>query len=386
MEFPSWNPQGNINYVFPKMDPALLANHTTPSGLINSEHANKDVIFDCVTYSKAILPSVGYVYQKDGGGNFVIDSNGDRVYRTTTFSQSLRDGNSFTYGLPFDRTDPESGENYCRVVPEWHIAMTQPYILYARAVTALQSLAILSNVPNNDISSILHTSPYKLGFTIRGTTEANTWGHEGFPLDKATTRISGLIGMILTKNVWLWDGITNNSGLSNNGSGIHQAVNQGQKSNLVISGVFGQYDWHNGFFRQMLALQYENRKLNRDYGFRKKSCKILTFTDYRQIESKREILGFGELEGNSVDIVLMYPFLEVGETCTVTIGNTQNSQTFTVTLNGMNDIKHGQYTFTGVTNLQPNQVWIQYQSVKVNPSNNQRYLLKHSGNLVNHNI
>jgi hypothetical protein len=387
LQFPTWNPQGNVNYVFPKIDPVLLANHTTPSGLINTEHANKDVIFDCVTYAKALLPNSGFVYEKDGNGNFVIDGNGNRVYRNSGFQNTTREGQVFSYGMPWSGgTDPISGENYAQVVPEWHIAMTQPYVFYARAITALQSLAILAGVPNNDITTIIGTSPYQLGFTVRATSEANTWGHEGLALDKASTQISGLIGMILTKNLWIWDSNNNNSGLSNNGSGIHQAVNQGQLSNLILAGVFGQYNWHNGFFRQMLALQYENRKLNRDYGFRKKTTKILTFTDYREIEAKAELLGFGELEGNSIDLVLMYPLLEVGEQCVVTVGNTQNTQTFQVTLDGMNDVEHRQFTFSGVSNLQANQVWVQYNSVKVNTATNQRYLLKHSGNLVNHNI
>lgn len=369
-QFPTYNAQGDQNYVFPKQNPTLVAQHKTSNGVVNSTYANKDIYADATTYGKVPQPLQTPVYQSNGSGGFLLDGNGNRLYRTSQFQETYRGVTvNFELACPSCPADVASGERYRNVVPAWHIGMYQHYIIYARMVTALQSMS-----GNDDISNVHATMPYKLMNVQRLTFEANTWTAQDRPLDKYTSQTISYLSTIMARNLWWWDAFAYSTGFTDDGSNFCQAVNEGNPVNTVE----GQKNYHNGPFRQASAIMYQNMMRNRDYGFCKKTTKLLAFTDYTLIDSKREILGFGELEGSNARIILAYPITEQGENTTVTIGNTVTSQTYTVTL-GSREVKEGVYEFPGAGNLNTNQVWIRYTSIK-------GQVLKHSGNLTNHDL
>jgi len=356
-EYPTFNPRGDERYVFPKIDPTLLASHTVSSGVIQSYLANKQIVFDCSTYYKATLPQSTELWQKSGA-NYITDGDGNRIPVDTQVSETIR-GVTHTWGLKDPNAAPDvvSGENYRRKIHEWQLGVIQPYIIYARIVTAMKMIKGLSS--QTDISDFHSTSAYKLGIVGRLTCEANTWTSAYRPLDQTSAATLSFLGLGLAKNMWWWDSFNGVDGLTTANS-----ANEGNQ--VMYNDGYSTYrhDWHNGALRQSWGVNYWLQKNNRDYGFGKSTNKLLFFTDYKQLDATREMLGFGEISNDRVQVVLHYPYLGLGETCTVTLGNTQNGVTHTITLNGYKDVKAGVYQFAGVTNLQPSQVKISYVTVR----------------------
>lgn len=178
-----------------------------------------------------------------------------------------------------------------------------------------------------------------------------------------TSEICSLLALCLTGNLYWWDGYSTVYGIplanaSNDGSQLKHSAEPYE--------TVAYRDWHNGMVRQSWASNYLYQQYNRDYGLFTNADKLLFFTDVFLLDARRELLGFGRYNSTNgnVFICLNYPITEYDETCVVTIGNTQNSVTHTVTLTGRCNISKNVYQFAGTSNLQPNQIWIQYTTIK----------------------
>lgn len=121
----SFNIQGDGRYVFPKINPDLVNDIKLTNNVVQSLHANRNCIFDCTTYAKAAMPKTTQVYQKIGS-TFLTDGSGNRLYRTSSFSETYR-GITHTWNLALGEVpegiDTVSDERYAMYMPEWHIAM-----------------------------------------------------------------------------------------------------------------------------------------------------------------------------------------------------------------------------------------------------------------------
>lgn len=384
----------NGGVLFPKIHLPNYNNFKTLNGLIEPSYASTNNILygAIINYLRSPLPMTTSFYKKNNSGQYILDGEGHRQYVDYPFSETYRGINhTWTERRPNDPPDAISGHTYKQQTHEVHLAVTGLYIAYAQAVTALQALSNDAGL-GNDISNVHAVSPYQTCSVLRLDCEANTWQNTYRPLDKYSTKMLYYISSYLTKNVWWYANLTNTCGLYDcAGCGnpaafcsMYQAVSEGQPANvnLETSSVFdGPKNVHNGVIHQNYAMSYESQMLNRDYGLMTKTDKILAFTDILQIHDRRELIGVGVLKNNVASIALMYPYQDTGESTTVTIGNTRNSQTYTVTLTSR-EPKRITCVFSGLSNLQTNEVWIQYTTARGNAGQT----IKVSGNLTQHDI
>jgi len=348
--------------LYPFMKPGV--DYQEPMGVIDEYFENKSIYFNILySYPSAPLPLTTPMYKKSGGA-IVLDEVGERDFVDYGLDEVQRGMNLHwepNEGHEHDEVNGDQGP-YKRYIHEAFLAVYGGFAHYANAVFNLRVLH-----DNDDISNAINGN-IKTCWMLRNTNESNSWSNAYRPLDRYTTKLYLVMGFMFADKVLWWAGWTGTWGFTDDGSGINPIVNEGNP--YPQAGIEGMDAYiknvHCGAERQSLAISYAIRMKNRDYGMYGSSDKLCVFTDPYKIQPVAEIIGVGRLKGNHLDLLIAEPRLEVGETITVTIGNTVNGTTFTRVLNagGIKDPIWETFTFNGVSSLVPSQVWIQYTTIK----------------------
>lgn len=348
--------------LYPFMKPGV--NYQEPMGVIDEYFENKNIYFNILySYPSAALPLNTPMYKKSGG-IIVLDEVGERDFVDFGLDEVQRGVNMHWEQNEGHENDPVNTDQgpYKHYIHEAFLGVYGGFAHYANAVFILRTLH-----GTDDISNAINGS-YKTCWMLRNTNESNSWTNAYRPLDRYTTKLYLVMGFMFADKVLWWTGWTGANGFTDNGSGHYPIVNEGNP--YPQAGIEGLDAYtknvHMGAERQSLAISYAIRMKNRDYGLYGSSDKLCVFTDPFQIQPSAEIIALGRVHGNALDLLVAEPRLEVGETITVTIGNTLNGNTFTRVLNagGIKDPLWETFVFTGVSSLSPSQVWIQYTSIK----------------------
>ena len=348
--------------LYPFMKPGI--DYQEPMGEIDEYFENKNIYINILySYPSAPLPLTIPMYKKSGGV-IVLDEVGERDFVDFGIDEVQRGVNMNWAPNEGHENDPVNGDQgpYKHWIHEAFLGVYGGFAHYANAVFNLRVLH-----DNDDISNAINGN-IKTCWMLRNTNESNSWTNSYRPLDRYTTKLYIVMGFMFADKVLWWTGWTGSNGFTDNGSGLYPIVNEGNP--YPQAGIEGMDAYaknvHMGAERQSLAISYAIRMKNRDFGLYGSEDQLCVFTDPYKIQPVAEIIGVGRLKGNHLDLLIAEPRLELGETITVTIGNTVNGITFTRVLNagGIKDPIWETFTFAGAGTLTPSQVWIQYTSIK----------------------
>ncbi|GAB3519542.1 hypothetical protein GCM10027442_41490 [Emticicia fontis] len=332
---------------FPFSKPSWNQSHAkTSSGVITPEFRGKEVLYNVlVSYPKVNLPLTSTIYQKSGG-NYVLDSYGQRVVRGDYF-QEVQRGETIHWSAAGNQVDitPTELNNFgvYRLMPEVFHAIHQFGGYYSELFFRLQMLANMCGLGDDfqNIHSI--ENPISMIGILRPDLESNPFTNWFRPVDRVNAQWHSSMIFTLLNNFAIWTGFTGgNIGLTKSGTFIennfipdlHKSVNEGEPFN---SPYFGEGEGNPktmgnlGMYRQWAAKYYQMQSENRVYNLWQRTDKVCAFAHPEQIINGH-FPCVGRLQGRVLKIQAVEARLELGESFDVVIKNTQNSTTFTKTI------------------------------------------------------
>jgi hypothetical protein len=316
------------------------------AGILTEWWRGKDILYNIlVSYSKVNLPLTSTMYQKSGG-NFVLDSYGQRVFRNDYFQEEQR-GEIIHFSAAGNLIDISSGEqhNYgwYRLKPEVFHAAHQFGGYYSELFFRLQMLANMVGL-GDDFQNVHQVSnPYLTCGILRHDLESNPFTNWYRPVDRVNTEWHAAMVFTLLNNLSLWTGFTGGDiGLTKAGAYIlgnwipdmHKSSFEGEP---FAQPYFGEGEGqpktqgHLGNYRQIAAKMYQMQAENRVTGLWQRTDKVLAFAHPEQIINGH-FPCVGRLQGKWLKLQAIEARLEIGESFDVTIRNTKNSTTFTKTI------------------------------------------------------
>jgi hypothetical protein len=319
-------------------------------------------------YYKVPLPQTQTKYEKAGNA-FVLDIDGDRKFRNEQFSETIR-GEAVEWKINSEmgagggfQTAPEYGysgtdynnrhnlinEAYWGVVEKYQKVGLQTALLIACRHNAYGD----EDIYNTTLTD-LNVRPLPV---VRDDTEGIT-----FPAYKSTSRsissyeleLQSVSAILISGGYDLWSSIGNMDTASNG----NQPFISGSGN---WKGIFKTETSHN--FSNFEAITQANNHLYRfheRYGILNESAKKLFFTEPANITN--EIIGLGRIYGTSLFIFLSEPRMDFDENMTITVRNTLNSYSKTLTLEGCTNLMEVLKLPTGYT-YKSKDIYIEYTDI-----------------------
>jgi len=330
---------------FPFTKPAYNKNKVKANAnVINNYFRGKDLLYNImVSYPKVNLPITSHIYQKDENNQFLKDRYGNRVLRNDSF-QELQRGEVINFSGAGNEKDISSTErhNYgdYRLKSEVFHAVNQFGGYYAEIFFRLQMLAKECGLGDDFQNIHAINNAYKTVGILRHDLEANTFTNVFRPIDRVTSDWHATMIYTLLNNLLIWTGVTNgNIGLTLKGAWLNGSfipdLNTSSNEGTPFKGNYlgdtagrPKNEGHLGNYRQWAAKMYQIQAENRVYGLWQKSDKILCFTHPEQIINGQFPL-IGRLQGNILKLHGVESKLDLGESFSITIKNTQNDSIIT---------------------------------------------------------
>lgn len=318
------------------------------SGVITDWSKGKDIKYNIlVSYSKVNLPLTSTMYVKSGG-NFVLDSYGQRVFRGDYFQEQQR-GETIQWdaaGNLADITPQEQNDfGWYRLKPEVYHAAHQFGGYYSELFFRLQMLAGMSGL-GDDFQNIHSVAqPFGTCGILRHDLESNPFKGVYRPVDRVNTEWHASMVFTFLNTINLWTGFTGGDiGLTKAGAHVvgnwvadmNKSTFEGEPfpKNYFGEG-FQKHYGHLGNYRQIAAKMYQMQAENRVTGLWQRTDKILAFAHPEQIINGH-FPCVGRLQGRWLKLHGVEARLELGESFIVTIRNTKNTTTFTKTVQAKN--------------------------------------------------
>ncbi|WP_394995028.1 hypothetical protein [Emticicia sp.] len=311
----------------PYAKPSSVAKYRKNEGLITGL-ADKGVLFSIAPqYLKAPLVMTQLMYKKVGG-NFVLNAEGDRELVDIDVDETYR-GITHRWNTKQPGAAPDiEGSVIKRHFHELHLGIWGIPMIYSQCVYSMQMLANEMGL-GYDVSNMPAQTKYGTVLIVRDTLEANSWQNTYRPQDHYSSKAMALMGFIIARNHYCYGNLSGTYGLTNNGSGVFQAVNEGNNiyagiEPYSISSGTGFHPYHNGKQKQAYGISYNMKKLSRDYGFGATTDKLLLFTDPQNFQIRSEIVAFGLMQGSNVYLACLCTELEIDEAINVKVSNRKN--------------------------------------------------------------
>lgn len=376
------NPSSYKQSLFPFLtagDRATIANLTPVGNHATLHEIGSSVYIDVASgYLKVPKPNSTSMYEKTNTGTYVLDIDGHRKWKSTSFTEMMRGkevrwflsgneniGTGAAYGYPSN------------ILPEVCWAAMGHYVFISKLITGVQALRFRANSDYNVYGAgAIQALPCKPMSVMSHVCEPTFPAYTSYfrTISTYQARLTMFFSLIVCEAVHIWTDNYNVNHPANpfnanlrpaqlKNSGIYITNNNPDGTIPEDFSVFEDFSWA---LREMTYLHTTHDVLN--------NAQLCLF--YEPHNTTFEILAVGKLKGNKLLLCITEPRLDFDETMTVVLKNRQNSYTQTIQISGNSCFLDVFILPTGST-YTPNDIYIEYTDL--NGASH-----RHSGDLRTH--